>query len=492
MSSSNAKKSPAQLEAEREEEALNAGEQTQSLSPVQRVNGISNLAANHQQPALSAGLDLACLADPNLCIAELNKRYAVLNAGKKLLVIDEWGDPYPEIGVETFHGLFANVLIRVGKETIPVSRYWFKHPDRRTYEKGSVFAPEGNTQPGQYNTWKGFAVQPDPGRTCPLFLEHSFDVICSGDQEHYEYVLNWLALMVQQPGELPGVAICLLSEQGTGKGSWIKYIARMYGKHFMSVSNKRHLLGNFSDHLNEIVLLFADEMSWTDCEVDSGLLKVLITEETRTSEKKGGDTRTVKNFTHLITASNARWAVPAELSDRRFFILEVSDCRVKHFDYFDRLVYEMENGGPEALLAFLQARDISAFDPRDFPRTQARVNQQLASLEPINEWLYEFAELGLLTACPGQQVPADGWPDKVVKSEFYGAYCRWRKDHQKRGSPEGLAHFTSALRSFGFRAIKMPMKFDKNRPPAYSVPTLVGLRRAFDDALGYSVSWDPT
>jgi len=373
--------------------------------------------------------------------------------------------------------------------THSVSRYWFTHPDRRQYMEGMIFDPGGSPPPGYYNRWVGFAVVAKAQGSCKLFLEHVREVICKGDADCYEYVLNWLALMIQRPGVLPGVALCLLSGQGTGKGEFVKYLGKIVGRYLKQLTDRDQLFGRFTDHLDDALLVFADEMHWGGNKNETGRLKVLVTEETRESERKYGAVMKVKNCIHLIVASNEEWAVPAEVDDRRFFVLEVSEHRVGDFAYFERLAGERDNGGPEALLAFLQTRDISAFNPRDFPRTRARLSQQLASLKPIDRWLHDLAASAALP----RSVVGDGesWSQRVPKEELFQAYKVWWNEAKAPGAVESKTAFTKALARFGFVATKMQHPFGSRRVQAYDVPTLGALRSTFDRLLGYPTDWDP-
>jgi len=433
-------------------------------------------------------LDKARLADPYHCVAELNKQYAVVNAGQRVMIADEFNATHPFLSVEAFHDLFANVTVLVnGKTPKPVTRYWFSHPDRRQFMGGVQFDPGGAPSPEHYNLWKGFAVKPQSFGSCQLFLDHVQSVICDGNQDCYEYLLNWLAFAVQHPGVLPGVALCLLSGQGTGKGIFANYVGKIFGKHFKHATDRGQLFGRFSDHLDDALFVFADEMHWSGNKEETGLLKVLITEETRSSERKYGAIVPVKNCVHLIIASNEDWVIPAELDDRRFFVVSVASHRVGDHPYFDRLSAEMDNGGPEALLAMLLSRDINSFNPKDFPRTQARVSQQLASLNPIETWLYELAEQARLPL-EGEVLEAP-WPKRLPKDSLHGAYSRWRSESRIVGAVEGKTVFTQTLSKFGFQVGKMSVSGKKNRVQAYSLPSVEVLRQAFDQMFRFSNNW---
>ncbi|EED32244.1 putative integrase [gamma proteobacterium NOR5-3] len=446
------------------------------------------VAANQSRPSKNVDLDPARLSDPDQCVAELNKQYAVVNSGSRVEIADEFNDTHPFLTVDAFHDLFANVMVLVdGKRLKPVTKYWFTHPDRRQYLAGTQFAPGVPASPNYYNLWKDFGVQADPLGSCPLFLNHVESVVCDGNQDCYEYLLNWLALAVQNPGVLPGVAICLLSGQGTGKGLFASYAGKLFGNHFKHITDRGQLFGRFTDHLDDALLMFADEMHWSGNKEETGLLKVLITEETRSSERKYGATMPVKNCVHLIIASNEGWVVPAELDDRRFFVLEVASKRVGDYGYFDQLSAEMDSGGPEALLHKLLTRDISTFNPKDFPRTQARVSQQLASLANIERWLYDLADSTQLSLDTGL-IDAP-WPAKLPKDQLYAAYCRWRSESRIAGPVESKAVFTQTLTKFGFTTGKATCPGKKNRVQAYVLPSVEGLRQVFDDKLKFTNDW---
>ena len=149
--------------------------------------------------------------------------------------------------------------------------------------------------------------------------------------------------MVQHPRKRLGVSLVLRSdEQGTGKGLFAKIFGHLFGKHYLHVTNPRHLTGNFNAHLIDCLLLFADEAFWAGDKSAEGALKTLITEELRAVEIKGKDVFQARNFTRLLIASNKSWVVPSELHDRRFVILDVNPQRKRDTDYFGKMIKQME------------------------------------------------------------------------------------------------------------------------------------------------------
>ena len=96
-------------------------------------------------------------------------------------------------------------------------------------------------------------------RGCQLLLNHGRKVICSGDEEHYDYLIKREALIAQQKirSEI-GVGLQTV-EEGTGKGVWCGSINYLYGNHAMEVQNPEHVIGKHNPHLEKLLRLTADE-----------------------------------------------------------------------------------------------------------------------------------------------------------------------------------------------------------------------------------------
>ena len=85
----------------------------------------------------------------------------------------------------------------------PVAKIWFESPPRRQYD--DITYDPGKSIPGYYNLFRGFPIKPIPG-DCSLFLDLIKNVICSGNEENFQYLLKWFAHLFQRPAELPGTA----------------------------------------------------------------------------------------------------------------------------------------------------------------------------------------------------------------------------------------------------------------------------------------------
>src|SRR5262249_54531653 len=185
-----------------------------------------------------------------------------------------------------------------------------------------------------YNLWRGFTCEPDPGKSWAGFRDHMLSNICAGNNEHFNWVLAFLAHLVQRPWEKPGVSIVLRGEEGTGKGFFANVIGRLCGTHYCVVSQAGHLTGRFNAHLAQALLVFVDEAFWAGDKAGEGALKHLVTDEELTIEGKFRDPIMVRNLSRLIIASNEKWVVPAGIQARRWAVFDVADTRRNDRAYF--------------------------------------------------------------------------------------------------------------------------------------------------------------
>ncbi len=372
------------------------------------------------------GRAIEIVKDPLL--GELNGRHAVIeNYGGGCVVVEEiveniGSTPHVTLTSQSF-GDFANRYahrkVQVGTKKgvpafMPLGKWWLTNEDRLQYHS-IVFSP-GQETPGRLNLWKGFAVEPRNGNPCDLWLKHLHDNVCSHNKDHYEYLLNWMANVVQRPGEQGHVAVVLRGMRGTGKGKFANVFGSLFGSHYIPVSNSTHMVGKFNAHLRACVVLFADEAFFAGDKQHESVLKALITEPTMAIEGKHKDVVVAKNCTHLILASNESWVVPAGTEERRFFVLDVANTSIQDKAYFSAIDAQMDNGGREALLHMLLARDISGFEVRTAPKTDALTDQQLISFNPTQEWWFQKLDEGRLLPTH------ENWTGEVAIDLLYEDY----------------------------------------------------------------------
>lgn len=442
-------------------------------------------------------------------LRELNERHAVIaDIGGRCRIISEVMDHAlgrPRLSRQSFDDFrnrYMHVKVEVGRDQQgravekPAGSWWVQHPLRRQYET-IVFAPSVEV-PAAYNLWRGFACDAIPG-DCQLYLDHLRENICRGKEELYHYLVRWLARAVQMPNCAGEVAVVLRGNRGTGKGFFVREFGRLWGRHFLQVSNSKHLVGNFNAHLRDAVLLFGDEAFYAGDKSHESVLKMLVTEELIPIEAKGVDVELSPNFTHIILASNADWVVPAGADERRFFVLEVGEDRKQDSTYFAKVRKQLDSGGRQALLHYLLNLDLTGFDVRKVPQTQALREQKLLSMGPEEQWWYDKLHFGRAVD------RHDRWEREVPTRQLQRDYVEalTRMGVQRRVSATALGRFLARVCPPGYPKTSQRLAevseeglngFEhrrKERAYFYTLPELAQCRALWDQRYGGPYDWPP-
>lgn len=446
--------------------------------------------------------------DPWLRI--LNEKHAVIaDIGGKCRIISEVMDPalnrtkISKQSFEDFRNRYRNRKVVVGTNDNgqpiekAVGAWWIDHPSRRQFET-ILFAP-GREIDDAYNLWRGFACDAIPGKNHESFLEHIRDNVCRMNMEHYNYLVGWMARMIQHPDGPGEVAVVLRGKRGTGKSFFAKEVGKLLGRHYLQVSDSKHLVGSFNAHLRDTVMLFGDEAFFAGDKKHESVLKTLITEEHLVIEGKGVDAEAAPNYVHLILASNENWVVPAGLDERRFFVMEVGEAQKQRHGYFKQIKEDLDNGGRENLLNYLLTYDLEPFEVRAVPQTEALMEQKIMSMDPETQWMFEKVWEGRVLK--GDQE----WRGKVLKDALYDDYVNDLRDQGRnfRMSRTGFGRFLTRVLPPGWPVSKQEMAevpwtnetgyevMIKKRAYMYYLPPVEEVRAHWDLNLGGPFEWPP-
>ena len=269
---------------------------------------------------------------------------------------------------------------------------WLEHPDRRTYAAGLTFAPDMQILE-RYNLWRGWSVEAEEGDVEP-WLDFVTNVLADGNEAYANYIIAWAAQMVQKPMTKVGVGLVLRGRKGTGKTKFGELLGGLVKAHHKIVSRAEHVTGNFNRHLEDTLLLQADEAYWAGAKASEGALKDLLTNPNITIERKGVDAYTAPNYTRILFTSNEEFVVPASLDERRFAVFDVGNSRKQDSEYFAALDNWYNSGGAEALLHYLRNFNLTNINLRLVPQTDALTDQKLEALDNVTEWLYNCLQNG--------------------------------------------------------------------------------------------------
>lgn len=333
--------------------------------------------------------------------AEMDKKYRVVNEGGEVRVYyrhdDFFGKGWRSTDVRTFieaatyidgHG---SIKLK-GRGEVPRAKLWLEkdRPGKQIYAD-CIFDPSDSQPEWVFNKWLGLAVTPEEG-DWSMFRSLVFDILASGDQKVYDYIMNWCALAAQRPWEKPRTTIIFRGIEGTGKSLFGEMFTRIFGRYGLRIDSPAQVTGRFNDHLAEKIAIFIDEAVWSGDRKHEGIIKSLITDMVTTFEGKFKPTVMGLSYAHAIIATNNEYAARIAGSDaRRFVVLNVETK--KSPAWYRDFVENHKRHTPAHWLDFLLKRDISNFDPAtERPLTEAYEYQMDMSEDPVRAWLRTFVE----------------------------------------------------------------------------------------------------
>ncbi|TPO01475.1 primase-helicase family protein [Mesorhizobium sp. B1-1-5] len=375
-------------------------------------------------------------------IKALNKEVAMVERGTDVMIVQKREEEDGWKSIRAARTVFAPWKVGKGDDMTPLFPLW-EESHLRDYRTEVVFNPyrHGDADPTpqeHYNLYKGLAVDPVAGDWMSL-QRHLFHVVCNGDTRLFRFMMGWAADLFQNPTIKPGTALVLHGLKGTGKTLPFVPLQQILGlRHSVKVNNRKHLTGNFNEHMAGKLLVVAEESFWGgDKEADSSL-KDQITSDTVLLEKKFADAVPVRDYRRFIILSNASSVVRATPDERRYAATTVSDARIGDTEYFDALVADIYGGKvAPAMLHDLLNLNISDIDLRRPPKTAALVGQIINALPADERWIRGVLLSGSFTGTDGADLLDERTADKWLKESIKITKEMVRESYRSAVKPYG-------------------------------------------------------
>ena len=360
-------------------------------------------------------------------LEEMVQRFVFIADGSQVADIE---NPRGVLSLADFRNQVAGSKTRVpilGKpdkfKVEQTSKLWLDHPDRKnavtlTFHPGApciTCDPQGRSA---LNMWTPVR-HPEPSEDWVFRVQPFLDHVRWLWGHDADALFDWLAHIVQRPGELPTYGWLHIGRaQGLGR-NWISSVLGrvLQGVTALGFDLSAALATRFNGELGGKVLAVVDEIN----EGAAGrkyqhaqALKKLVTEETRLINPKYGRQRVEHNACRWLIFSNSSTALPLEDEDRRFWVVRCDDQPKPsaHYEHLYRL-----REVPEFIASvahWLGQRDISGFNPGQRPpmteakralleRTRSEAEQTLHEI--VARWPVDIITSDELDVCAGFERP---------------------------------------------------------------------------------------
>jgi hypothetical protein len=413
---------------------------------------------------------------------EFNQRHSKLVLSSDVLIVDEWRSKsegklvaHP---VEAMKKLFSNTRFTIDYgEKRPTSMrlfdFWLDRiPNQRVYNR-AVFDPACVDDPTVFNTFAGFkAYDPIPG-DWGIMADHLKQIWCKGSEELFNWVVTYMAQIIQQPETRYPSAIAVIGGQGSGKSIVLEHglipLVRPYG---VVSNNAADLSSRFNSVFDSTLIYVADESMFANDAVAMGRLKSYISSQTLQIEYKGREPEVRKMYSRFFFTTNNEHALQLDPSDRRFLMLETSLERQKDIPYFENMRVWLQGKGRNHFLHALKNWDPQSVnmqwkDLHEPPMTRIKQHQIKMSHEVPLQFFIDILLNGTITSVRGDSLELGNFewhmdaPLVLEQRVLAAAYrdfivAHGNRNHQKKQMTSAFSKMTGLTWEESFVRTIMP------------------------------------
>ncbi len=189
----------------------------------------------------------------------------------------------------------------------------------------------------KYEEYKEFILEEnDPN--LKWFKKH-LDFLSNFDKNTLEFLLQWMAHIIHNTTNRPGISIVLQGIEGNGKTTLYEILKRIIGeKNSLMAERAEHtIFGRFNNQLENKILVNINEPDFQTFKGAFDQFKSLITDTNFTLEKKNQNQITISNYMSFLITTNNEILFNLSANDRRFYFIQTSPDSIKdrsHFEYF--------------------------------------------------------------------------------------------------------------------------------------------------------------
>jgi hypothetical protein len=223
---------------------------------------------------------------------------------------------------------------------------WLKDENIKTYDDIDTFPPPLVCPSHIYNLWTPFAMESITEweqKDITPFLTH-FKIMCNHEEETFDYLIRWLAQMIQYPS-VKTTMLFFQGAEGCGKGMMFKIIEMMLGKSkfLETTSPERDVWGQFNSLMGSSFFVYLNELSKKQTIDAEHKVKALITDENIQVHFKGKDCINTRSYHRFGGSSNDDEPMNTHKGDRRKALISASNELKGNTEYFKELAKYVEN-----------------------------------------------------------------------------------------------------------------------------------------------------
>jgi hypothetical protein len=225
------------------------------------------------------------------------------------------------------------------------------------------------------------------------FILNHIKILCDNDVVVYNYLINWIAQMIQFP-EVKTVAVTMISSEGAGKGTLMKLFGKMLGKKKILETStpSRDVFGSFNSMMSDYFLINLNELSKSETKGSEGQFKQMVTDGNLTINAKGVAQYQIDSYHRFFITTNNPDPITTKKDDRRNLIIRSSDEKIGDKDYFEKMNEYLEDDNiiKGVYQHFKSIENMEKFGLLPLPVTNYHNNLKEGNRDILDQWLEEY------------------------------------------------------------------------------------------------------
>ena len=265
------------------------------------------------------------------------------------------------------------------------------------------FVPYNKEHPvlyDKFNTFVPFGYLDEYTEPNMEFIENYVHILifnlCGTDINAYNYLLKYIAFLIQYPNRLCEQSIVMLSKaEGVGKDRLTYMIEKLLDNrnYTFKTGNPDSIFGQFNQDADRKIMIQINEQSNKSALDYLETFKDRTTAEYFTINPKGQPAYITRNCMRLFIASNNKKPVVLSETDRRFVVINSTDTLKQDHEFFGAFMKGVDDKDTiSGVFHYFNNMDLTGWSSKDMPKTLIKQNMILENRPPLISFLQEFVE----------------------------------------------------------------------------------------------------
>jgi hypothetical protein len=279
---------------------------------------------------------------------------------------------------------------------------WMSCNDKiRRFDFMNIYPNNSLCPSNAFNLWRPFAMElytlpfleNEKSKLEVQFILNHIKILCDNDVVVYNYLINWIAQMIQFP-EVKTVVVTMISSEGAGKGTLMKLFGKMLGKKKILETStpSRDVFGSFNSMMSDYFLINLNELSKSETKGSEGQFKQMVTDGNLTINAKGVAQYQIDSYHRFFITTNNPDPITTKKDDRRNLIIRSSDEKIGDKDYFEKMNEYLEDDNiiKGVYQHFKSIENMEKFGLLPLPVTNYHNNLKEGNRDILDQWLEEY------------------------------------------------------------------------------------------------------